>query len=87
MLHGDPLVEQVFERPPRSPIIARADLLIEHMFGYADGVRREDLDQPWKVENLRRSLAMLSPDSPGLARNDAMLVLELLRELMAERPT
>ena len=49
-------------------------------------MRREDLDEPWKVENLRRSLAMLSPGEPGLSRNDAMLVLELLAELMAEPP-
>ena len=49
-------------------------------------MRREDLDEPWKVENLRRSLAMLSPGEPGLSRNDAMMVLELLAELMAERP-
>jgi hypothetical protein len=50
-------------------------------------VRRDDLDQPWKVENFRRSLAMLPPGSPGLPREDALLVLELLMELMAERPT
>jgi hypothetical protein len=50
-------------------------------------MRRDDLDQPWKVENLRRSLAMLPPGAPGLPRDDAMLVLELLMELMAERPT
>jgi len=46
------------------------------------GVRREDLDQPWKVENLRRSLTMLPPDSPGLCREDALLLLELLAEQM-----
>jgi hypothetical protein len=50
-------------------------------------VRREDLDQPWKIENVRRSLAMLSSGAPGLTRDDSMLVLELLAELMAERPT
>ena len=50
-------------------------------------MRREDLDEPWKVENVRRSLAMLPPGSPGLTRDDAMLVLELLAELMADRPT
>jgi hypothetical protein len=59
----------------------------EQMFDYGDGVQRDDLDQAWKVENLRRSLAMLPPGSPGLPRDDAMLVLELLMELMAERPT
>ena len=47
-------------------------------------MRREDLDQPWKVENLRRSLAMLPPGSPGLTRDDAMLVLELLMEQLAD---
>ena len=47
-------------------------------------MRREDLDQPWKVENLRRSLAMLPPGSPGLTRDDAMLVLELLMEQLTE---
>ena len=46
-------------------------------------MQREDLDEPWKVENLRRSLAMLAPGSPGLPRDDAMLVLELLMERMA----
>lgn len=50
-------------------------------------MQREDLDQVWKVENLRRSLAMLPPGVPGLSRDDAMLVLELLMELVAERPT
>lgn len=49
-------------------------------------MRRDDLDQPWKVENLRRSLAMLTPGEPGLSRDDAMLVLERLAELMEERP-
>ena len=56
------------------------------MFAYVAGVRRKDLDELWKIENLRRSLVMLPPGSPGLSRNDAMLVLELLGELMAERP-
>jgi hypothetical protein len=51
------------------------------------GVRREDLDQPWKIENVRRSLAMLPPGAPGLSRDDAMLVLELLAALMREPPT
>ena len=50
-------------------------------------VRREDLDDLWKIENVRRSLAMLSPGAPGLSRDDAMLVLELLMEQMTERPT
>jgi hypothetical protein len=49
-------------------------------------VRREDLDELWKIENLRRSLVMLPPGAPGLSRDDAMLVLELLAEEMA-RPT
>jgi hypothetical protein len=49
-------------------------------------VRREDLDEPWKIENLRRSIAMLPPGSPGLPRDDAMLVLELLAELIAAQP-
>jgi hypothetical protein len=49
-------------------------------------VHREDLDEPWKIENLRRSIAMLPPGSPGLPREDAMLVLELLAELMADQP-
>ena len=30
---------------------------------------------------------MLTPGSPGLSCDDAMLVLELLMERMAERPT
>ena len=56
------------------------------MFVYPQSVRREDLDELWKVENVRRSLAMLSPGAPGLSRDDAMLVLELLMEQMAEPP-
>jgi len=48
-------------------------------------VRREDLDELWKIENLRRSLAMLSPGAPGLSRDDSMLVLEFLAELMEDR--
>ena len=50
-------------------------------------MRREDLDEPWKIENMRRSLAMLPPGAPGLSRDDAMLVLELLAEVMAEPKT
>ena len=46
-------------------------------------MRPEDLDQPWKVENLRRSLVMLNPGDPGLSREDARLLLELLAERMA----
>jgi hypothetical protein len=49
-------------------------------------VRREDLDQLWKIENIRRSLAMLPPGAAGLTRDDSMLVLERLAELMAGRP-
>jgi hypothetical protein len=49
------------------------------------GVRREDLDQLWKIENLRRSLAMLPPGALGLSRDDAMLLLELLAEQMTAR--
>jgi hypothetical protein len=48
-------------------------------------VRREDLDEPWKIENVRRSLAMLPPGAPGLTRDDSMLVLELLAELLEDR--
>jgi hypothetical protein len=57
------------------------------MFDTLMSVRRDDLDQVWKVENLRRSLAMLPPGAPGLTRDDAMLVLELLMEEMAEEPS
>jgi hypothetical protein len=49
-------------------------------------VRREDLDQPWKIENLRRSITMLPPGGPGLSREDALLVLELLAQAQA-RPS
>ena len=49
-------------------------------------MRREDLDEAWKIENLRRSMAMLPPGGPGLSRDDSMLVLELLAELLADRP-
>jgi hypothetical protein len=47
-------------------------------------MRREDLDELWKIENVRRSLAMLEPGGPGLSRDDAMLLLELLAERMAD---
>jgi hypothetical protein len=43
-------------------------------------MRPEDLDQQWKIENIRRSLAMLPSGAPGLSRDDSMLVLELLAE-------
>jgi hypothetical protein len=49
-------------------------------------MRREDLDEVWKLENLRRSLAMLSPGAPGLSRDDAILVVEVLMEVMADPP-
>lgn len=49
-------------------------------------MQREDLDELWKIENMRRSLAMLPPGSPGLSRDDSMLVLDLLAELLADRP-
>ena len=49
-------------------------------------MRRGDLDELWKIENLRRSMAMLPPGAPGLTRDDSMLVLELLAELLADRP-
>ena len=49
-------------------------------------MRREDIDQPWKIENIRRSLAMLPPDAPGLSREDAILVLEVLAEQMGDPP-
>ena len=43
-------------------------------------MRRGDLDELWKIENIRRSLAMLEPGTAGLSRDDAMLLLELLAE-------
>jgi hypothetical protein len=49
-------------------------------------MRRDDVDELWKIENLRRSLTMLLPGAPGLSREDAMLLLELLAEAMAEQP-
>lgn len=61
-------------------------LYIERMFVYGAVVRREDLDEVWKLENLRRSLAMLSPGATGLSRDDAMLLLELLMEQMSNPP-
>ncbi len=68
-------------RPARS-----LGLVFERMFGYAGVVRHEDLDQPWKIENLRRSLAMLPPGTSGLSRDDSMLVLDVLADPMAQRP-
>jgi hypothetical protein len=47
-------------------------------------MRRED--EVWKLENLRRSLAMLTPGAPGLSRDDAMLVVGVLMEVMADPP-
>jgi len=35
------------------------------VFDYYDGMRRDDLDQPWKVENLRRVQAA-EPDRTAL---------------------
>lgn len=43
-------------------------------------MNRDDLDEPWKLENIRRSIAMLSPGEPGLSREDALLLLEVLAE-------
>jgi hypothetical protein len=40
----------------------------------------------WEVEQLRRSVAMLPPESPaGLARERALGVLEQLRRLLEDR--
>jgi hypothetical protein len=52
------------------------------MFATLAVMRREDLDQLWKLENVRRSLAMLPAMAPGLSREDAILILELLAEQM-----
>ncbi len=50
-------------------------------------MRREEGDEPWTVENLRRSVATLPPGAPGLSRDDAMLVLDVLAEVMTDRQT
>lgn len=42
------------------------------------------MERRYELENLR--LAMLAPGSPGLSRDEAMLVLELLMERMTEPP-
>ena len=47
-------------------------------------VRPEDLDQSWKIENVRRSIAMVPERAAGLSREDAILVLELLAEARAQ---
>lgn len=40
----------------------------------------------WEVEQLRRSVAMLPPESPaGLGRERALVVLDQLRRLLEER--
>ena len=44
-----------------------------------------DLDQLWKIENVRRSLTMLPAGAAGLRREDSILVLEPLAEARAER--
>jgi hypothetical protein len=54
------------------------------MFAYDNLVRREDLDSTWKIENLRRSITMLPPGTPGLSREDALLALELLAEARSQ---
>lgn len=49
-----------------------------------------NLSTPESVEQLRRSIAMLSPGAPALDREDAMRVLARLLELMPgreERPS
>lgn len=65
---------------------SNAVLPVERVFARVGFVKREDLDQPWKIEGIRRSLAMLEPGAQGLSREDAMLVLELLMEEMAKEP-
>lgn len=40
-------------------------LSIEQAFAEAAPMRREDLDELWKIKNLRRSLAMPPPGAPG----------------------
>jgi hypothetical protein len=40
----------------------------------------------WEVEQLRRSVAMLPPETPtGLAREKALAVLEQLRRLLEDQ--
>lgn len=46
----------------------------------------DDIDQPWKVENLRRSVAMLPPGAPAFSREDALLILEVLAEQLQGGP-
>lgn len=43
-----------------------------------------DLPQPWEVENLRRSVAMLSPGVWALRREEAAKLLEQLATALEE---
>lgn len=52
----------------------------EPTFGHSPAMKAEGLDQPWKIENVSRSIAVLPARAAGLSREDAILVLELLAE-------
>jgi hypothetical protein len=43
-----------------------------------------DLPIPELVEQRRRSVAMLAPDAPALNRDEALELLELLRDALRE---
>ena len=58
----------------------------ERLFASVGGMNPDDLDQPWKVENLRRSVAMLPPGAPALSREDVLLILEVLAEQLQDGP-
>jgi hypothetical protein len=54
----------------------------EHLFAYAAAVA--DLPIPELVENRRRSIAMLPPHAPALNRDEALDVLEQLRDALRD---
>jgi hypothetical protein len=58
----------------------------EQMFAYGAGMRFEpgELQHPERVEQLRRSVAMLPPSTAALKREEAETVLAALIEVLHE---
>jgi hypothetical protein len=54
----------------------------EHLFAYAATVAQVPI--PELVENRRRSIAMLPPGAPALNRDEALELLEQLRDALRE---
>ena len=62
-------------------------LIVEHMFGHArEMIKPEDLDNPERMEQHRRSVAMLSTGIWALRREDALLLLGAVVASLQDRP-